>query len=106
MATPVSDRLREAMNGHDIDAFVGCFTPDYRSDAGAFLKTIGVSRPRRRRLSVSACAVGSTTGRPPITGELRATSVVSSSPRLLAHSQRHVGLDLVGVRILEVAATA
>ena len=31
MATPVSDRLRDAMNGHDIDAFVGCFTPDYRS---------------------------------------------------------------------------
>ena len=35
MATPVSDRLREAMNGHDIDAFVGCFTPDYRSEQPA-----------------------------------------------------------------------
>jgi hypothetical protein len=35
MATPVSDRLREAMNDHDIDAFVGCFTPDYRSEQPA-----------------------------------------------------------------------
>jgi hypothetical protein len=35
MAKPVSDRLREAMNDHDIDAFVGCFTPDYRSEQPA-----------------------------------------------------------------------
>ena len=35
MATPVSDRLRDAMNDHDIDAFVGCFTPDYRSEQPA-----------------------------------------------------------------------
>ena len=35
MATPVSERLREAMNEHDIDAFVGCFTPDYRSEQPA-----------------------------------------------------------------------
>ncbi len=30
-ATPVSERLRAAMNAHDIDAFVSCFTADYRS---------------------------------------------------------------------------
>lgn len=35
MATTVSDRLRAAMSDHDIDAFVGCFTPDYRSEQPA-----------------------------------------------------------------------
>ena len=32
---PVSERLREAMNAHDIEAFVDCFEPDYRSEQPA-----------------------------------------------------------------------
>lgn len=32
---PVSERLREAMNTHDIEAFLACFTPDYRSEQPA-----------------------------------------------------------------------
>ena len=31
----VSERLRAAMNAHDIDRFVDCFTPDYRSEQPA-----------------------------------------------------------------------
>jgi hypothetical protein len=32
MATArVSERLRVAMNAHDIDAFIACFAPDYHS---------------------------------------------------------------------------
>lgn len=34
-AAPVSERLRAAMNAHDIDAFVSCFTADYRSEQPA-----------------------------------------------------------------------
>jgi ketosteroid isomerase-like protein len=29
---PVMDRLRAAMNAHDLDAFVECFAPHYRSE--------------------------------------------------------------------------
>ena len=29
------DRLLAAMNGHDLDAFVACFAPDYRSEQPA-----------------------------------------------------------------------
>jgi ketosteroid isomerase-like protein len=32
---PVSERLREAMNAHDIEAFVDRFAPDYRSEQPA-----------------------------------------------------------------------
>ena len=28
----VSERLRPAMNAHDIDSFVACFVHDYRSE--------------------------------------------------------------------------
>jgi limonene-1,2-epoxide hydrolase len=28
-------RLHQAMNGHDLDAFVACFSPDYRSEQPA-----------------------------------------------------------------------
>ena len=31
----VMDRLRSAMNAHDLDAFVACFAPDYQSDQPA-----------------------------------------------------------------------
>ena len=31
----VSKRLRAAMNAHDVDAFVACFAPDYRSEQPA-----------------------------------------------------------------------
>ena len=33
--TTVVDRLREATNGHDLDALVDCFTEDYRNDTPA-----------------------------------------------------------------------
>jgi hypothetical protein len=32
LATEVLKRLRDAQNHHDLDAFVGCFDPDYRSE--------------------------------------------------------------------------
>lgn len=32
---PVSARLQSAMNAHDIDRFVACFAPDYRSEQPA-----------------------------------------------------------------------
>jgi hypothetical protein len=32
---PVSERLRAAMNAHDIDGFVACFVPDYLSEQPA-----------------------------------------------------------------------
>lgn len=32
---PVSEQLREAMNAHDIEAFVECFAPEYRSEQPA-----------------------------------------------------------------------
>jgi hypothetical protein len=31
----VNDRLRDAMNGHDLDAFVACFASGYRSEQPA-----------------------------------------------------------------------
>ena len=31
----VMNRLRDAMNAHDLDAFVACFAPDYRSEQPA-----------------------------------------------------------------------
>jgi ketosteroid isomerase-like protein len=31
----VMDRLRSAMNAHDVDAFVACFAPEYQSDQPA-----------------------------------------------------------------------
>jgi hypothetical protein len=31
VATKVLERLRDAQNRHDLDAFVACFDPDYRS---------------------------------------------------------------------------
>jgi ketosteroid isomerase-like protein len=31
----VAHRLREAVNAHDLDAFVACFAPDYRSEQPA-----------------------------------------------------------------------
>ena len=33
--TQVTNRLLAAMNAHDIDAFVACFAPDYRSEQPA-----------------------------------------------------------------------
>jgi hypothetical protein len=30
LATEVLERLRDAQNRHDLDAFVACFDPDYR----------------------------------------------------------------------------
>jgi ketosteroid isomerase-like protein len=33
--TPVTERLAAALNAHDIEAFVGCFHPDYRSEQPA-----------------------------------------------------------------------
>jgi len=32
LATEVLERLRDAQNRHDLDAFVACFDPDYRSN--------------------------------------------------------------------------
>jgi hypothetical protein len=32
MATEVIERLRDAHNRHDVDAFVACFDPEYRSE--------------------------------------------------------------------------
>jgi hypothetical protein len=32
LATGVLERLRDAQNRHDLDAFVACFDPDYRSE--------------------------------------------------------------------------
>ena len=32
MVTEVLERLRDAQNGHDLDAFVACFDPQYRSE--------------------------------------------------------------------------
>jgi ketosteroid isomerase-like protein len=31
LVTEVLERLRDAQNGHDLDAFVACFDPEYRS---------------------------------------------------------------------------
>jgi hypothetical protein len=33
--TAVNERLRQALNEHDLDAFVACFADDYRSDQPA-----------------------------------------------------------------------
>lgn len=30
--TSVLERLHDAMNRHDLEAFVGCFSPGYRSE--------------------------------------------------------------------------
>jgi ketosteroid isomerase-like protein len=35
MAEPMNTRLLGAMNAHDVDAFVDCFAPDYRSEQPA-----------------------------------------------------------------------
>jgi hypothetical protein len=32
LVTEVLERLRDAQNGHDLDAFVACFDPQYRSE--------------------------------------------------------------------------
>jgi hypothetical protein len=32
LVTDVLERLRDAQNAHDLDAFVACFEPDYRSE--------------------------------------------------------------------------
>jgi hypothetical protein len=32
LVTEVLERLRDAQNDHDLDAFVACFDPDYRSE--------------------------------------------------------------------------
>jgi SnoaL-like domain len=32
MATEMIERLRDAQNRHDLDAFVACFHPEYRSE--------------------------------------------------------------------------
>jgi hypothetical protein len=32
LITEMLERLRDAQNGHDLDAFVACFDPEYRSE--------------------------------------------------------------------------
>jgi SnoaL-like domain len=32
LVTEVLERLRDAQNAHDLDAFVACFDPQYRSE--------------------------------------------------------------------------
>ena len=61
----IMDRLRSAMNAHDLDAFVACFAPDYESEQPAHPSRSfrGSDQVRKNWASVFA-------GVPDFTGEL------------------------------------
>ena len=49
MVTEVLERLRDAQNHHDLDAFVACFHPDYRSEQPVHPDRAFVGREQVRR---------------------------------------------------------
>ena len=66
----IMDRLRSAMNAHDLDAFVACFGPDYESEQPAHPSRSfrGSDQVRKNRASVFA-------GVPDFTAELVLSTV-------------------------------
>ena len=49
MVTEVLERLRDAQNSHDLDAFVACFDPQYRSEQPVHPDRALVGREQARK---------------------------------------------------------
>jgi hypothetical protein len=49
LVTEVLARLRDAQNGHDLDAFVACFDPAYRSEQPVHPDRAFVGREQARK---------------------------------------------------------